>query len=147
GKLATIPVVVQAVNASAKSKTLRAIGEKQMGIAKDAWVPQYSPAPFRASATHSRDWPVVDGQRTPGKVAIFSTCYVNYNEPGIGHDLVRILDHNRIPHVLAEKEACCGMPKLEQGDLESVDKLKAKNIPVLARLARAGYAILTPIPS
>jgi glycerol-3-phosphate dehydrogenase subunit C len=90
---------------------------------------------------------VRDGQRTPGKVAIFSTCYINYNEPGIGHDLVKILDHNRIAHVIAEKEACCGMPKLELGDLEAVAAAKERNIPVLARLAREGYAIVTPIPS
>jgi Fe-S oxidoreductase len=80
-------------------------------------------------------------------VAIFSTCYINYNEPGIGHDLIKILDHNQIPHVLAEKEACCGMPKLELGDLEGVRALKEKNIPALAKLARAGYAIVAPIPS
>jgi Fe-S oxidoreductase len=39
------------------------------------------------------------------------------------------------------------MPKLEQGDLEGVAEKKAINIPPLARLAREGYAILTPIPS
>jgi Fe-S oxidoreductase len=65
----------------------------------------------------------------------------------MGHDLLALLDHNEIPYVLAEQEACCGMPKLELGDLESVDKLKKKNIPVLARLAKEGYAILTPVPS
>ena len=59
-------------------------------------------------------------QRTPGKVAVFATCYVNYNEPGIGHDLLKILAHNEIPYRLVEKEACCGMPKLELGDLEAV---------------------------
>ena len=58
-----------------------------------------------------------------------------------------ILEHNAIPYVLAEKEACCGMPKLEIGDLDSVEKLKNINIPQLARLARDGYAILTAIPS
>ena len=88
-----------------------------------------------------------DGERTPGKVAIFSTCYVNYNEPGIGHDLLKILEHNEIPYVLVEKEACCGMPKLELGDLDAVAKLKDINIPPLAALARDGYAILTPVPS
>jgi Fe-S oxidoreductase len=72
---------------------------------------------------------------------------VNYNEPGMGHDLLALLDHNEIPYVLAPQEACCGMPKLELGDLESVDKLKKKNIPVLAKLAQEGYAILTPVPS
>jgi len=52
-----------------------------------------------------------------------------------------------VPYVIVEKEACCGMPKLELGDLESVAALKEKNIPPLAKLAREGYAILTPIPS
>ena len=88
-----------------------------------------------------------DGERTPGKVAIFSTCYVNYNEPGIGRDLTLILEHNEIPYAIAQAEACCGMPKLELGDLETVEKLKNVNIPQLAALARAGYAIVTPVPS
>jgi Fe-S oxidoreductase len=90
---------------------------------------------------------VVDGEKTPGKVAIFSTCYINYNEPGIGLDLLKILDHNDIPYVIVEKERCCGMPKLELGDLESVDAAKRANIPVLARYAREGYAIVAAVPS
>jgi Fe-S oxidoreductase len=72
---------------------------------------------------------------------------VNYNEPGMGHDLLALLEHNEVPYVIAEKEACCGMPKLELGDLESVDRLKKINIPLLSRLAREGYAILTAVPS
>jgi Fe-S oxidoreductase len=90
---------------------------------------------------------VKNGERTPGKVVIFSTCFVNYNEPGIGHDLIRILDHNGIPHTIIEKEACCGMPKFELGDLDAVAELKARNIPKLAKLAREGWAIMAPIPS
>src|SRR3954462_13039022 len=65
----------------------------------------------------------------------------------MGHDLVALLEHNEIPYVLVEKEACCGMPKLELGDLEGVDRLKQKNMPVLARYAREGFAILAPVPS
>ena len=80
-------------------------------------------------------------------MAIYATCYINYNEPGIGHDLVKVLEHNEIPYVLLDKEACCGMPKLEIGDLDSVAQLKDINIPQLAKAAAAGYAILTPIPS
>jgi glycerol-3-phosphate dehydrogenase subunit C len=147
GKLATIPVVVQMVNAASHSKPLRALGEKLAGVAKDAWVPEFAARTFRPNAAASKLYAVKDGALTPGRVAIYSTCYVNYNEPGIGHDLLKILDHNEIPYMLVEKEACCGMPKLEQGDLESVEKLKEKNIPALARLAREGYAILTPVPS
>src|SRR6185437_11598045 len=69
------------------------------------------------------------------------------NEPGIGCDLLKILDHIRVPYALVASEACCGMPKLELGDLASVEALKDVNIPVLAPLARAGYAILTAVPS
>ncbi len=147
GKLATIPVVVHGVNGASRSKPLRALGEKVAGIAKDAWVPSYASPTFRKQARASKPFPVKDGERTPGKVAIFATCYVNYNQPGIGNDLLRILEHNEVPYVIVEKEACCGMPKLEQGDLDSVAKLKDRNIPQLVRLARAGYAIVTPVPS
>lgn len=147
GKLASIPVVVKFVNAAAKMPAMRAIGEKVIGVHKNAWVPEFTEKKFRTHAAKSAAHPPKDGLRTPGKVAIFSTCYVNYNEPGIGHDLIKILDHNEIPYVLVEKEACCGMPKLELGDLDSVAALKAKNIPPLAKLATEGYAILSPIPS
>jgi len=147
GKLAAIPVVAQTVNAVNGNRAARTLMDKALGVHRDRELPPYAPARFRANAANSGAHAVRDGQRTPGKVAIFATCYINYNEPGIGHDLVQVLDHNEIPHVLVEKEACCGMPKLELGDLESVERLKNTNIPPLAKLAREGYAILTAVPS
>ncbi|MCE9571431.1 MAG: Fe-S oxidoreductase, partial [Rhodocyclales bacterium] len=102
---------------------------------------------FRANATGSHNYPVRDGAKSPGKVAVFSTCYVNYNEPGIGHDLLKLLDHNEIPYRIVQGETCCGMPKLELGDLETVEKYKERNIPLMHELAQAGYAIVTPVPS
>ena len=39
------------------------------------------------------------------------------------------------------------MPKLEIGDLESVQRADGANLPSLVALARAGYAIVTPVPS
>src|SRR5688572_7940398 len=147
GKLATIPVVVQVVNAAAKSKPLRELGEKVAGVHKEAWVPEFTSKPFRRNAPKSKQHPLRNGDRTSGKVAVFSTCFVNYNEPGIGHDLLAILEHNAIPYTLVQGEACCGMPKLEQGDLKAVEKLKNHNIPRLSKLARDGYAILALVPS
>jgi Fe-S oxidoreductase len=147
GKLAAIPVVVQAVNKVNKTPVMRKLMDTMLGIHQDRLLPEYDSRKFRKTASASADFPVKDGQNTPGKVAIYATCYVNYNEPGIGHDLVKILAHNEIPHHLVDKEACCGMPKLELGDLESVARLKDVNIAQLARLAREGYAILTPVPS
>ena len=147
GKLNTIPVVVQTVNAVTRLPAARAAIETTLGIDKKAWLPSYTTRKFRSNLDESPVVPVKNGERTPGKVAIFATCYINYNEPGIGHDLAKILAHNGIPFVIAEKEVCCGMPKLELGDLDSVAKLKEVNIPQLLKLAQSGYAILTPIPS
>jgi glycerol-3-phosphate dehydrogenase subunit C len=147
GKLAAIPVVAQVANKANKLPAMRKLLESQLGVHKNAWLPEYASQKFRSGAARSAAFAVQDGQRTPGKAAIFYTCYVNYNEPGIGHDLTKILAHNEIPYVIVEQEACCGMPKFELGDLESLAKLKAINIPPLAQLAREGYAILTPIPS
>ncbi len=147
GKFAGIPIVTQAVNAANKTQATRGLLENVLGVDKKAWLPEFASTKFRSGAKISPDHPVTAGKNTPGKVAIYSTCYVNYNEPGIGHDLLAILDHNQIPYVMVDKEACCGMPTLEQGDLEGVAEKKAINIPHLAKLAREGYAILTPIPS
>lgn len=147
GKLAAIPVVAQTVNTANRIGAARAVLQSVLGVDKRRELPPYAPARFRSRARVGEKWPVRDGERTPGKVAIFSTCYVNYNEPGIGHDLVAVLEHNAIPTVLARQESCCGMPKLELGDLEGVERLKNANIPPLAELARAGYAILAPVPS
>ena len=147
GKLATIPVVVQFVNAANKNAAARGVMEKVLGVHKDRVLPAYAGAKFRSHAAPDASFPVREGKTTPGKVAIFATCYVNYNEPGIGHDLLKVLAHNQIPAVIVDKEACCGMPKLELGDLEAVAKLKEVNVPRLAKLAREGYAILTAIPS
>jgi len=147
GKLASIPVVVKFVNSANNTGAVRAVMEKTLGVDARAWIPSYSSPTFRHSAGASAVTAAREGTRAPGKVAIFSTCYINYNEPGIGHDLARVLDHNEIPWTIVEKEACCGMPKLELGDLEAVAALKEKNIPPLAKLAREGYAIVTPIPS
>jgi glycerol-3-phosphate dehydrogenase subunit C len=126
----------------------RSLMDSQLGVHPDAWMPGMAPQRFRwGRAMNNPYHTVVNGQRTPGKVAIFSTCYVNYNEPGIGADLVKLLDHNEIPYEIVEKEQCCGMPKLELGDLQAVADAKAANIPVLAKYAREGWAIVTRCPA
>jgi len=147
GSFAGIPIVTQSVNAVNQSRPGRVVAEKLLGVDRRAWRPDYARVTFRHAAKPTAPAPVRDGARTPGKVAVYSTCFVNYNEPGIGHDLLKILAHNEIDCVLVEKEACCGMPKLELGDLDGVRRLKQINIPALARLARDGYAIVAAIPS
>jgi glycerol-3-phosphate dehydrogenase subunit C len=90
---------------------------------------------------------VIEAGPTRGRAALFATCYCNYNAPGIGEDLVAVFEHNGIPVRLTEKESCCGMPKLEQGDLETVDQLRRKNIPQLVKLIDEGWDIVAAVPS
>jgi glycerol-3-phosphate dehydrogenase subunit C len=149
GQFAGIPVVVQAVNAVNRTRPMRRMLDQTLGVHPEAWLPELATWRFRwgAKDRNPKGAAIQDGQRTPGKVAVYSTCYVNYNEPGIGHDLLKVLAHNEIPYEIVEKERCCGMPKLELGDLEAVARHKEANIPVLARYAREGWAILSAIPS
>ena len=147
GKFAGIPIVVQVANAVNQTKAARGLMENVLGVDKNAWLPALATQKFRSGAAKSEPFPVKNGAKTPGKVAIYATCYVNYNEPGIGHDLLKILDHNEVPYVLVEKEQCCGMPKLELGDLDSVNTSKEANIPVLVEYAKQGYAIVSAVPS
>jgi Fe-S oxidoreductase len=147
GTFASIPIVVHAVNAANRNGLARGVMQKVLGVHSARELPEYDSANFRATATPSVNYPVRDGARSPGKVAVFSTCYVNYNEPGIGHDLLKLLDHNEIPYVIVQGETCCGMPKLELGDLETVETYKERNMPLMHDLAQAGYAIVTAVPS
>src|SRR6266513_3670006 len=147
GKLAAIPVVAQSVNAANKNGLARAALQSVLGVHKDRELPPYTSERFRSNSAESGSFPVKDGKHAPGKAAIFSSCYVNYNEPGMGHDLLALLEHNEVPYVVVEKEACCGMPKFALGDLQAVDRLKRINIPVLAKYAREGYAMRCSIRS
>jgi len=149
GKLAGIPVVVQAVNAANKSGVMRKMLDKMLGVHPDAVLPEYHSNTLRKRVKdHRGDGAVATpAGRTRGRVALFATCYGNYNEPQIGEDLIAVFEHNNIPVTLAQKEHCCGMPKLELGDLEAVARAKEANIPVLAKLVDEGWDIVAPVPS
>jgi Fe-S oxidoreductase len=150
GKLAGIPVVVNAVNATNRSKTGRKLIEKALGVHRDAPVPAYHSKTARKRLKrleHVGDVACDATESTRGKVVLYTTCYGNRNHPAIDEDLVAVFEHNGIPMALAEKEACCGMPKLELGDLEAVARAKEINIPALAAMVDKGWDIVTPIPS
>ena len=149
GKFATIPVVVNAVNAANKTPMLRKALESTLGIHAEANLPRYE-SPTLHQRLRNHDSGVDNVQpagRTTGKVALFATCYGNFNEPHIGEDLVAVFEHNAIPVTIATDEQCCGMPKLELGDLEAVERAKNANIPRLIQLIDAGWDIVAPVPS
>ncbi|HEY0720754.1 MAG TPA: heterodisulfide reductase-related iron-sulfur binding cluster [Gammaproteobacteria bacterium] len=149
GKLAAIPVVAGAVNAANRFKPARKVLQTLLGVHAQAQLPQYQPKPLRKRLRKKVGAKAVGEAAGPthGKVVLFATCYGNRNEPLIGEDLVAVFEHNNIPVALAEKEQCCGMPKLELGDLEGVARARQANIPQLAKLVDDGWDIVAPIPS
>ena len=149
GSLAGIPIVVNVVNAANKNKAARNLMDKTLGVHPDAKLPEYHSNTLRKrlSRIDNSSIQAEAAGPTTGKVALFTTCYGNRNEPNVGEDLVAILQHNDIQVSLAEKEQCCGMPKLELGDLEAVARAKEANVPVLAKLVDEGWDIVAPIPS
>jgi glycerol-3-phosphate dehydrogenase subunit C len=149
GKLAGIPVVVNLVNATNKTGPGRKALEKVLGVHPDAIIPEYHSRTLRKRVGKGADTaaPAVAAGPTTGRVALFATCYGNYNEPNIGEDLVAVFQHNDIPVTLTSRERCCGMPKLELGDLDAVKAARDVNIPELLKLVDEGWDIVAPIPS
>ena len=127
----------------------RRVLEKLLGVHRDAPLPDFHAPSFRKREARRAKSALeaVPTAGTTGRVAMFATCYGNRNEPDIVEDLVAVLEHNGIPVALAAEERCCGMPKLELGDLDAIAKLKEQNIPALAAMVASGHDILAAIPS
>jgi Fe-S oxidoreductase len=149
GSFASIPIVANVVNAANRNEHTRALLESALGVHADARLPEYhSKTLSKRSRDHKPgEFEVVNTDKTTGKVAIFATCYGEYNEPQVAQDLLAVFEHNQIPTMIVRDTVCCGMPKLELGDLDAVEKLKDHNIPLLARLVDEGWDIISPVPS
>ncbi len=149
GSFASIPIVANVVNAVNTNKQTRALLQGAIGIAADARLPAYhSQTLSKRTRRHKVDQSkVVASDKTQGKVAIFGTCYGQYNEPHLGEDLLSVFEHNNIPTMVIPNTVCCGMPKLELGDLGSVESLKDKNMAILSNIVDQGWDIISPVPS
>ncbi|HET9835211.1 MAG TPA: heterodisulfide reductase-related iron-sulfur binding cluster [Rhodanobacteraceae bacterium] len=148
GRIASIPVIAETVNTFNRSKPARKLLDKTLHVHPDARVPEYQ-HPRGRKRLRKLDG-AGDAQpagRTRGRVAIFATCYCDSVLPTVLEDLVAVLSHNGIATSLVARETCCGMPKLELGDLDSIEKYKNKNIPVLAAAVREGFDLTAAIPS
>ena len=149
GSLAGIPVVAGVVNAANKNSLARKVMDKVLGVHPEAILPEYHSDTLRkrVAKRQASGLPVEPAGNTRGKVALFATCYCNRNAPAIGEDLIAVFEHNGMAVTLVEKEVCCGMPRMELGDLESVRKAREFNIPRLAALVDQGWDLTAPVPS
>ncbi len=88
------------VNTATSLKPVRQLLDKALKIDHHRTLPKYSHGTFRR-------WyrSVADKQRAfPEQVAFFHGCYVNYNHPQLGKDLLRVLNNMGIGVQLLERE-------------------------------------------
>ena len=130
--------------ASHKDNSLtRPLMEKTLGIDAHAELPKFVSRTFVASDRHT---PIAPNPSAPAfgqrKAALFATCFVNYNKPVTGLAARAVLNHIGVEMRVAYP-GCCGMPFLEQGELNRVAKQAIKVSKELIALVEQGYDIVT----
>ena len=145
GKAATMaaPLANSMVGAKPGSLVRKAI-EKATGVSAVRLLPPYARQRF---TTWFKARPKVRMQKRQGRVAVFPTCLVEYQQPQIGHDLVKVYERNGVECSLADGAGCCGAPWLHSGDVEQFTKTAQKNVKALAAAVRKGQDIVVPQPT
>jgi len=126
------PVVNKAI--ATPGSRIRVAVEKVVGISSQRVLPPYARQRFSTWFKKRSSKPARDRQAT---AVLFPTCIVEYQDVGVGHDMVKVYEHNGIQCDLPEGEVCCGAPYLHHGDVESFREHARKNIDVLADALRA----------
>jgi glycerol-3-phosphate dehydrogenase subunit C len=80
------------------------------------------------------------------KAAIFATCFINYNKPKTGLAARAVLNHLGV-ETRATYPGCCGMPFLEQAEMEKVAAQARKVAAELVTLIDEGYDIIAATAS
>ncbi len=141
GKIFSKSVISFVANLLNKNKLFRKLLEKLFRIHSNAKLPQF------VSKTAKQLNLEYLSSSSNYKVAIYTTCYHNYNEPGVIKDFFDILKHNDVSVKIIKEDNCCGMPKLELGDIHLVEKMMKKNLQKFTKIVDQGYLIIAPIPS
>lgn len=147
GKLAATPLAPLVNWASRRGNRLtRPVLENVAGVHRDAELPRYHGKAFTARAraevpTVNRDAPAFGR-----KAVIYATCFMNYNNPDVGMATRAVLAHNGVETEVVYP-SCCGMPQLEQGNLERVAKNARTVSAALRPWVDKGYDVVSLVPS
>jgi glycerol-3-phosphate dehydrogenase subunit C len=143
GKLNAGPMA-PVVNAAARQPLLRKVLSRTTGVARDRVLPDFAKVRF-SRWFRKRAVPATKGLN--GNVALFPTCLVEYQQPAIGRDLVRVYEHNDVAVTLPEGMVCCGMPAIDAGDIPRFLELAATNVRALEAHVDRGATIVVPQPT
>jgi glycerol-3-phosphate dehydrogenase subunit C len=130
-------------NLIATSKLLRKVGEKMTGVSAEFPLPAFERHPF--PAWHEEHDPLPEAGQS-GEVALFSTCYGDYNRSRVPRAAVRVLEHQGY-RVHRPDQVCCGMPNLDGGDIAAMQRKIKRNTDTFLPLVQAGHKIVVPEPT
>ena len=127
--------VAPLANATLRSRPLRLLAERVLGIHRSAPVPSFAGRTFqRWARRHKRP----AAQRT---VVFFHGCGINWYEPGVGEKVVALLEHNGFA-VEVPRQDCCGLPLQSNGLFDDARGYVRRLAGALAPHARAGHDIV-----
>ena len=129
-----------------KNIPARFLMEKALGVDRNAELPKFATKTFVKQIKKTKS---IVNENAPGygrKVVIFPTCFVNYNNPGIGFSAEKVLALNGVS-TSTVYSSCCGMPQLESGDIETVAKYAMKTSLDLLPWLDKGFRIVSFVPS
>jgi glycerol-3-phosphate dehydrogenase subunit C len=143
GKLGAGPSAKWA-NVVNANRLVRKVAEKAFGISAEFPLP---PIATRAFASwFSAHQPQAEAG-SAGTVALFPTCYGEYNFPSVPQAAVAVLEKNGFEVELAGGLTCCGMPNLDGGDIDGAKRKMQQNVELLLPLVRKGMLIVVPGPT
>ena len=119
--------------------------EAAVGIHSERRLPPFHRETF-SRWFDSRRRAATPASRPAGRVALFATCSVEYNDPATGKAAVAVLEKNGVD-VSLPAQRCCGMPYLDGGAVKEAKRLIADNVRTLAEAVREGREIVVPGPT
>ncbi len=124
----------------------RSLLEKTAGVNKDAALPKFHGTTFELRARGDGVTPNPDAPAFGRKAALYATCFVNYNNPGIGEAARGVLAKNGVDTQVVYP-SCCGMPQFEQGDIAKVAENAKRVSEEMMAWIDQGYDIIALTPS
>jgi glycerol-3-phosphate dehydrogenase subunit C len=137
------PLANKVVGAPAGSLVRKAV-EVVTGVSSVRLLPPYAKQRF---STWFARRPKLRIAKRQGRVAVYPTCLVEYQQPAIGQDLVKVYERNGIECSVVEGAGCCGAPFLHAGDIDQFHKVAVKNVGALAASVRRGHDVVVPQPT
>ena len=125
-----------------RNKFFRTLIQFFIGIDKRVILPKYNNETFEDYS--KKDFEQVNSAAPAfgRKAVIYSTCFVNFNKKQTGIAALKVLKKNGV-NVKHSYPGCCGMPSLEQADLQKVVKQAKKVSRELLMWVDKGYDVIT----